>query len=68
MYSFTIATLLASLAAARCRTDLFKSKPVPVVTECSLNLDKTDDAAIATPTLEKMVQKEEEMVKSSDAK
>ena len=43
MYNITIATLLASLATARCRSDLIKAKPEPVVTECSLNLDKIDE-------------------------
>ena len=68
MYSFTIATLLASLAVAKCRSDLVKPKLIPVVTECYLNLNKTDDAAIATSSLEEKMKIEEERVKSSDAK
>ena len=70
MYSFTIATLLAALAAARCRSDLIKSKPAPDVTECycSLNLDKIDDAAVAPASLEENMKKEEEKIESSDAK
>ena len=65
MYNITIATLLASLATARCRSDLIKAKPEPVVTECSLNLDKIDEDEIAKPIVEDK-KTEEEKIESSE--
>ena len=64
MYNITIATLLASLATARCRSDLIKAKPEPVVTECSLNLYKIDEDEIVKPIVEEK-KMEKEKIESS---